>query len=255
MSKRIGGLLVAMFVFAMVAYASDPWKDKDFTQWDQKDVQRILRDSPWSKQFQFGLNAGSAGGAPISSTGEAAHAGGGDMGGGGGAGGGGGSGLSANSGIDRSSGSLGREVVFSVSWISSRTVREARARARELQGTSAEEARKDLSAQSDTYMIAVLGSDLSSFGKETNDTLKAHTYLMSKSTKEKLSPSRVVINQSQESRRPLAIIFEFPKKTDGGVPTIAAGEKNLEFGTSAGATPIKVTFDLTKMVDKQGPDM
>jgi hypothetical protein len=253
MSKRIVGLLAAVFVFALVAHASDPWKDKDFTQWDQKDVQRILRDSPWSKQFQFGLNAGSAGGAPISSTGEAAHAGGGDMGGG--AGGGGGSGLSANGGIDRSSGSLGREINFSVSWISSRTVREARARARELQGTSAEEARKDLSVQSDTYMIAVLGSDLSSFGKETNDTLKTHTYLMSKSTKEKLSPSKVVINQSQESRRPLAIIFEFPKKTESGTPTIATGEKNLEFGTAAGTTPIKVTFDLTKMVDKQGPDM
>jgi len=246
MSKRVLSLLAAVFVFALVAYASDPWKDKDFSTWDQKDVQRILKDSPWSKQFQYGFNAGSSGSSPISATGEAAN---------GQGGGGGGSGLSPIAGIDKSSGSLGQEMLFTVSWISSRTVREARARAKELQGTSPEEARKDLSAQADMYMIAVLGTNLGAFGKETTDTLKAHTYLMSKATKEKLSPSRVVINQAQDSRRPTAIIFEFPKKTDSGAPTIAAGEKSLEFGTVAGNTPVKVSFDLTKMADKQGPDM
>ena len=129
------------------------------------------------------------------------------------------------------------------------------ARRKELAGTSPDEARRDLSAQVDTYQIAVIGTNLSSFGKETSDSLKAHSYLMSKNTKEKVSPSRVVIQQGGDSRRPLAIIYEFPKKTDSGAPTIAAGEKSLEFGTAAGNTPVRVSFDVTKMADKQGPDM
>ncbi len=240
MLKRVVSLVAAALFFALVVFASDPWKDKDFSTWDQKDVQRILKDSPWSKQFQYGFDSGGAMSKPFSATGEAANAA--SMGGGGG-----------NSGA--SGASTGPEMVFTVSWISSRTVREARARARELQGTSPEEARKDLSAQQDTYMIAVLGTNLGLFGKENTDSLKAHSYLMSKNTKEKLSPSRVVIQPGKDPRHPVAVIYEFAKKTDAGAPTIAAGEKGLEFGTAAGNTPIKVSFDVSKMVDKQGPDM
>lgn len=255
MSKRVIGLMAATLMFALVAFANDPWKDKDFTSWDAKDVQKILTDSPWSKHFQYGFNAAGSGGAPITSAGPAANPQG--MGGGGGDGGGGGSrsGLSGNSGIGQSSGGMGQEQVFTVSWISSRTVREAMARKKELAGTSPDEARKELSGQSDTYVIAVLGTNLSAFGKESVDSLKAHTYLMPKDTKEKIAPSKVVIQQGSDSRRPVGILFEFPKKTDAGSPTIAANEKSLEFGTAAGTTPVKVTFDLSKMMDKQGADM
>lgn len=38
-----------VFVIAVLAYASDPWK-KDFKQWSQDDVQHILKDSPWAKE-------------------------------------------------------------------------------------------------------------------------------------------------------------------------------------------------------------
>src|ERR1700732_2921319 len=41
-------LLAAALVFA----GGDPWKSKPYQQWDDKDVKRILEDSPWAKVVQ-----------------------------------------------------------------------------------------------------------------------------------------------------------------------------------------------------------
>src|ERR1700732_3783677 len=46
----IGSTLV---VLAAVVFAgNDPWKAKPYQQWDEKDVRKILGDSPWSKVIQ-----------------------------------------------------------------------------------------------------------------------------------------------------------------------------------------------------------
>jgi len=40
---------LAILGVVALAYAGDAWK-KDFTQWSQDDVERILKDSPWAKE-------------------------------------------------------------------------------------------------------------------------------------------------------------------------------------------------------------
>jgi hypothetical protein len=245
MSKKIVGVLAAVLFAAFVVYAGDAWKDKDFDKWDQKDVDKILKDSPWSKAVQYGGGGSQAMEAPLSTVGsDAAH----DPNGGGN----GRSGLSASGSMGASQG-MGAATNFYVRWYSSRTVREAMARQRELNGTPADEARKSLEGEIDTYEVLLQSNNLASFAKEGEAALKDHSYLMLKSNKDKIAPSKVTIIKGQGDRV-AAVQFDFPRKKDSGEPTLGPGEKGVEFFTKAGTTPLSVTFDLSKMADKKGAD-
>lgn len=245
MSKRIVGLFAAVMFAAVAVYAADVWKDKDFDKWDQKDVDKILKDSPWSKQIQYGGGGSGAMAAPLSTPGsEAAHPDGG--------GGSGRTGLSASGGTAATTG-MGAATNFYVRWYSSRTVREAMARQREINGTPADEARKTLEGELDTYEVLLQSTNLATFSREGEAALKDHSYLLLKSNKEKIAPSRVIIQKGQGDRA-VAVVFDFPRKSASGEPTIAAGEKGVEFFTKAGTTPLTVSFDISKMQDKKGAD-
>jgi hypothetical protein len=251
MVKRIFSQSTCAFIFAMAsvitvaARANDPWKDKDPQDWDEKDVQKILTDSPWSKPFQIGSASNSSAPSTITVVGSAAH-----------------TETSADTirgGNPAAPGSgnlpagVGPEMKFTVSWRSSRTVREALLREKELSGSLPDQARKDLEAKYDAYQISISGANLRMFGKEGAESLKAHSYLMPKSSKEKISPAKVVV-QTRQDGSTVAIVFDFPQKTAGGEPTIAPSEKSVEFSAKAGDLPLKVTFDISKMSTKQGPD-
>jgi hypothetical protein len=246
MSKRAVGLIAAVLMAAIAAYASDPWKDKDPATWDEKDVQKILQDSPWSHKVQIGMSGG--GPVPGASTG----AGGSDTG------------TSNRSDIRVATpgsesiavpaGGFGPQIGFSISWISSRTVREAQARRRELGGVSPNVARMDLAKPADDYEVMVASSDMTVLAKESEEDLKAHTTLTLKSTKATISPSRVVL-QKGPTGRVSAIVFVFEKKSANGEPTFAPDEKGADFVTQAGKTKLKVSFDFTKMKDRQGLDL
>jgi hypothetical protein len=246
MSKKMGCLIAATLLAAAATCASDAWKDKDFQNWDLKDVQKILSDSPWSKKLQTG-------GGPSPRAG-------------GMRGGGAGPGMTQAGGVSgtpSSSASRGdggasapnstQQPDLTITWYSSRTIREATAREKELEGTSAEDARKDLSAESTAYEVAVSGRDLGALGTDV-ERLKEHSYLMSKMTKEKLTPENVAIQREKGKVLPTAIIFRFAKTSASGEPAIGKNEKGVVFFTQAGGTDVKVTFDLSKMMDKLGAD-
>lgn len=249
MSKKMWSLLVAGLLVTAAAFANDAWKDKDFQNWDQKDVQKILADSPWSKKFQYGTTGGGPGRVSYSGP---LNTGGGSAGG---AAAGGGAGSPGNP-IDRGlpgPADPGQQINLTVTWYSARTIREAIARKKELAGVAPDDARKNLSAEPATYEVAVSGPDLTVFGRIQEDNLRAHAYLTSRTTKEKMAPQEVVVQRAQNDQ-PVAIIFEFAKTTASGSPAITKNEKSVEFFTQAGNIPIKIQFDLTKMMDKQGAD-
>jgi hypothetical protein len=242
MSKKMAGVLMVVLFATAAVYASDVWKDKDCEKWDQKDVDKILKDSPWSKAIQYGGGATGGMDAPFTQpASESAHP---DINNGGR--------LSASAGTGGSAG-MGAATNFFVRWYSSRTVREAMARQRELKGTPADDARKGLETELDTYEIVVQSTNLNTFSKEGEASLKEHSYLMLKSNKEKIAPSRVIVQKGQGDRA-VAVVYDFPRKSGSGEPTIGAGEKGVEFYTKAGSTPLTVTFDISKMVDKKGQD-
>ena len=55
MRKCVVGL-VFMFVFAAAgSLAADFWQKTKFTEWSDKDVQKMMTDSPWAKSFSVYL--------------------------------------------------------------------------------------------------------------------------------------------------------------------------------------------------------
>lgn len=255
--KRFATFLAATTLFVgAAAFASDAWKDKPFDSWDEKDVQKIMNDSPWAKKIQFGTN-GAGGAAPVfSATGEAAHS---DqsINGGGGPGGdvGGPRNRNGNAGGSGDPG-LGRESTFVARWASARVMRQAQARMAVLNGKSPEEATKALAAQPETYQIVLIGSDLRSFARADESALKQTTYLELKKTHEKLAPTRVqIIKAGNGGGMPAAVLFEFAKKSASGEPVIGSDEKSADFVTMAGTSKLKFGFDFSKMADKQGADI
>jgi hypothetical protein len=234
MSKRVIGFLGLAMLFALVAFASDPWKEKDFKDWDQKEVQKILADSPWVKSAEFGGSGIGLSDAGITKTGDAANRN--DISGDSGAGGG------------------GQRINFTISWASSRTFREAIARFKEFNGTAAEEARKNLDAPQETYIVLVKGNNLTGLTKLTEEGLKSKAYLMGKKSKTKVPPTRVNIQKGPDGKRAIAIIFEFPKKNATGEVILTSDEKGAEFFAPGGTYDLKIGFDFTKMADKTGSD-
>jgi hypothetical protein len=263
MSKRILGMVGAALLLAIAAYAGDVWKDKDFKEWDQKDVTKIMTDSPWVKKIESGSpggGGGASGGAPVTDVGHGNLSGTGqgtsDMGSAGGmVGGGRGADPSVGVGAGNKGGGGGGPLGgnYSVTWASSRTMREAVARNKELNGVSPDDARKGLTDTPTGYVIVLRGNNLGAFAHASQDDLVQNSYLELKGTKVKINAIKVLA--LPEGGRPTQVLFDFPKTTATGEPTIPADEKGANFVTKIGKVELKVTFDLSKMTDKQGPDL
>ncbi len=248
MARMTRGLLVAATVFVAInAWAGDPWKEKPYKDWDEKDVRKILSDSPWSKPVEIerekkhGLEAPE--GAPTV-----------------------GSARDEDEEDEREEKDHGRgrgeeekkedEVKFVARWVSSRTLREASVRGQVLQKRISEaEADKYLPPAPEDYELAVVGTDMTPFQSVSESTLKSQSFLMGKKSKERITASQVEIVRGSDGKRINAIVFHFSKKSTAGQAIVSAEEKELKFVCRAGTTEIKVSFDPQKMVDQQGRDL
>jgi hypothetical protein len=244
-------LVLAALVFA----ANDAWK-KPYQQWDQKDVRKILDDSPWAKVVQIDANWKNSKDAPDNSapSGPAASApaGGGKMGGQSpGAYPSGGGGTPAASGSDTAA-----QASFVIRWVSSLTLRRAAARNAELAGQlKPEDAEKELAQPVDIYGIALVGPDMRPFQSADDDTLVKSAALIEKKTKQKISPTKVQVSRAPDGKRIQSVVFVFPRKMDNGEPTIAPDAKSVEFSCSLNGVKFHVDFDLSKMQGNEGRDL
>jgi len=263
MRKAILVSSAALIAAALVFAGGDPWKSKPYQQWDDKDVKRVLEDSPWAKIVQVDVTwkAGkdsSSGdiGAPAPAANQQVPAG-----GGGGKTVGGGSSPAApasNTPVAGAgdSGSSSGEASFLVRWVSSRTVEKAVYRKAELAGTiKPEEAEKELAKNFDVYELVVFGPDMKPFQSADEDILKTSTGLILKKTKQKISPYKIEITRSPDGKKVTAVAFAFLRKAANGEPTIADDEKGVEFNCFVGGAKIRATFDISRMQDTQGRDL
>lgn len=86
-----------LFLCVLVGYAEDFWKTKPYAEWTEKEIKKILTNSPWAKDVTTSFGGPAAGGA----------GGGGGRGGGGRRGGGGGGGMGGGGGSEDASGGEG----------------------------------------------------------------------------------------------------------------------------------------------------
>lgn len=259
---------LAVVAIAALAWASDAWK-KPYQQWDKKDVQKILDDSPWAKTVNVTAKWEGNGSmepmnrpqqqpqptAPQSSGGggggRPGTGGGGGMSGGGGAPGGG-----MQPGMAGGGGGGGIPVVpFVIRWVSARTMREAYVRSAELSGTMTEsQAKAELAQSPSVYQVLVAGPQMSPFEQSTEGAVKSAAYLQVKKSKQKIEPVKVEFQRSADGSKVQAVIISFPM-TAGGQPTIAPDAKGAEFFVEVGQTKIHTSFDFSKMNTAQGRDL
>jgi hypothetical protein len=246
--------------------SSDPWKSKPYQQWDQKDIQKILQDSPWAKivRVDVGWESPGASSAPVPG---APGTNGGDQGPvvarSGGMGGASAPAPSESGGGMRPGGMQSggmeggvRQAVFVVRWVSSRTLREALLRGAVLNGQmKQEDAEKDLAQVSNVYQVVVAGPQMTPFETTTEEDVKKGAFLTTKQNKQKIEASKVEFQRSPDGSAVRAVIISFPKTTATGEPTIGLDEKGAELSVTAGRSFIRTNFDLSKMDDAQGRDL
>jgi hypothetical protein len=248
-------LVVVLAVFtAVTLWGDDPWKKKSYKEWDEKDIGRILNDSPWAKTIEAereekkrGLEAPA--GAPTvgnareededeESEQDKKHRG------------------RKEEDEEKGKEKGSAEAKFIVRWISSRTLREASVRGQVLRKQISEtDTDKQLPPAPDDYELAVVGTDMTSFQHADEPTLKRGTNLIGKKSKEKITASQVEIVRGPDGKRINAIIFHFPKTNSAGQAIVPPDEKEVKFVTYAGSIEIKAIFNPQKMIDKQGMDL
>ena len=240
---------VALLLAAVVWAGDDPWKAKPYQQWDAKDVRKVLDASPWVRTVQVDapwISAGNEGDAdsgaassqpsPTRSA-QAPQPG-------------------ANSAGGLGPGAQTATVTFVVRWASSRTIREALVRNAILAGQIKEDAAaQELGQPVETYEIVVAAPDMKPFQSVDEKILEHGTFLMDRKTKQKIAPTGVKIQSSEDGKKIQSVAFFFPKKSESGVSTIGADVKAVDFQCVVTNVKIEASFDASKMSDTLGRDL
>jgi len=249
---------LATVILVVGLYAEDFWVKKTYQEWSDKEVNRILTNSPWAKDISasFGMATGtpSGGGRGGGRGGGGSRGGGmGGMGGGGmessagggeGMGGmGGRGGMGGGMGGTPEFGSSAPTVVARVRWQSALPVKQALVKTR--LGKEAEtsaEAKQFLSREEARYVLVLenLPAGMTRMDPaRMREGLKKTTSLARKG-KEALHPEDVQFAPTEKS---LLIVFLFPKTAP-----IALEDKEVEFATRLGPMEFKRKFKLQDMV-------
>ena len=235
--KRI---LPLLSILGISLWAADFWQSKPYTEWSDKEVQKILSNSPWSKEVVVSLGAAGSG------SGKGSRKGGGGGGGGdtgfdgpamgSGGNGAGGRGVQEVGGGTPGSGTSGMTLV--VSWRTALPLRQAIAKQKHPDdAATSPEAKKLIEEPQKWYIIVMSGlpARMGRGGAEMKEMLLKNTSLNIKG-KEPIVPEDL---QSSGT----SAIFLFPKTV-----AIDMDDKEVEFSTKLGQQIVKTRFKLKEMV-------
>ncbi len=247
-------LAATLFVLTLSLWAADFWQSKPYTEWSEKDIDKLLHNSPWARQVS--LSPGGSGGQMPSSRGGgrnrtgdmgeiagASTGGTGEMAGGGGGAGGGGR-QRGGGGLDEmSGGGATPSISVTLTWESSLPVRQARVKAKYgSEAATSPEAKKIIDQDPNMYVIAVVGPALRAMagrgGESPEEMKKAVMEQTSLSVKGKdpIKCSNIQVGRADA-------LFFFPKTTP-----LTLDDKDVEFSTRIGQIPVKYKFHVKDMV-------
>ncbi len=244
MATAILRLLLLLGLMTSVGFAADFWTTKDFLQWSEKEVNKMLSNSPWSRTVSITTGGGGGmgrgrGGGRGAGGGPGAGVGGGGIPGSGGGGGTrgpgsyGGGGGPPGGGIQRN---------FVVRWLSAQPVKEALVKARygDEAGT-AEDGRAFINRTETHYVISVSGfpGRMAQMGQRNPERFKQGSFLKRKN-KENISPEDFQIQGGQQEAE---VWLRFPRTHE-----ITLADKDVEFQMKMGQTNIRRKFKLKDMV-------
>jgi len=249
----VPALAAAMLLSAVCLYAADFWA-KPYTEWNEKDVQKMLTNSPWAKQIAVSMNGGGGGGERAGgkrgggsngrpgTMGETGGSGGGGMGGN--AGGLSGSGAPGSAGraddMEMAAGQGQPAIQLLVIWESAVAVKEAWVKKKYgSEASSSEEGKKYIERDEPGYVVSITIPQMGRGGDPSRmsamkDALKESAALNIKG-KDPIKATQVDMANGKA-------LFVFPKSTP-----ITADDKEVEFTTKLNRDQIKCKFDLKHM--------
>jgi len=261
-SKVILSGTLLVLLSSSVVWAGDPWKEKPYTEWTAKDVDKVLQNSPWAKQFKVHRSGGFQGrdvddddprdykrrmdaigphGSPSIGP----------------------QGTTVPSGTLESRVPAVKITRFSVWWGSSLTIREALLRRLQMNLSSRLPSQEQVEKgppKAEHYVIFLEANEGLWFqteelkGRSIEEFLRDNTYLQPKHSREKVPPLRVERFQIA-GLSGTHVLFFFPRKVNGKL-TIRPDEKNVKFQCKLRwKRKVDVTFDLRKMVRDGKPDL
>ena len=240
-SKQLALLLALLLGVTLVSAGDKPWKTKTYQQWDQKELQTILTDSPWvhvTTIQRTWLPATEKEVAPDPQVSGGVR----QMPQGGG-----------QAGSIRAGEGSWRELNVFMYWQSSRVMRAATARQAVLHGEQVD-VDKYASAPQSEYQIILRMEDMTPFVQHNEEFFQSSAFLQMKKGKSKISPSHVVYERNQKGLIQNAVFF-FPKTNASGVPAVSGDETEVQFSCKIADSMVRADFKPREMVDQSGPDL
>ena len=249
--RTLGMTILMGLGLAALLPAADPWKAKKFTEWTDKEVQKVLKDSPWARPVEVRLEGGGGmmggggggrggrggrggGGGSIPSAASGGPGGGGDegMGGGGGRGGG---------GMGSSEAPPATTVI--VRWHSALPIKQAVARARYGdEAAHSPEAAKTLQRKETHYIVGMIGLPPAAARMDPKK-MKSNALLKIKDR----PPVEAEAVQPARGERGLDLYLFFPKTLPGS-QVIVLEDNEVEVELKLGSTNVRRKFKLKDMV-------
>lgn len=243
--RNLLGAVVLCALAGAVLVAADFWETKPFSMWSAEELQKVLTDSPWSRNVSIPATPPVLGGGGL---GEGEGGGGGGRGGGGDAGGGGGGAAGGGGGRGGGRGGGGPNVSLRiklvVSWRSALPMKQALVRDQVgIGGAVPAESQQLLERTETDYVVTLMG--LPARYARTLASLKTTTFLK-RNNKPPIAVDEMAVQQAAAAPKTpafLVVVFGFPR-TDA----IKLEDKDVEFVTKLGLIDIKKKFNLKDMV-------
>jgi hypothetical protein len=234
--NRIILLCLGALIVATTALAEDFWIKKEYMQWSDDEVKKILTDSPWAKDITVSAPMAALGGGARAATqtdsSDETGGGGGRRGGRGGRGGGG--------GFGDGGGSSDALVTLTISWRSALPLRKALVRSRLGAGAAVPAEAEQLVKNDDPdYVIVVTGVPTGLARTLQNPALLEKTTIRAG----KKPPVAARGMDVQPHQRSVDLIYVFPK-----TQPIMADDKEVEIVLKLGQIETKKKFNLKEMV-------
>ncbi|NIV35411.1 MAG: hypothetical protein GWN58_39940 [Anaerolineae bacterium] len=235
-SKLAIGGFGCLLLAASFLWAAEVWEEKAYTEWSQREVQKVFQDSPWARQVRIlsgGFDferpgpprppSGQQGGPTIPGAGDEP----------------------AGPDADISQRREARKV-FLVQWASSLTIRQARVRLAQIQGRDVTEQQIEqyLSTTPASYEIAVFGPDMQPFEATSEEAVKKSATLKLKESDREIPAAQV--SYQRQGDRLVAVQLFFPREQDGD-SLITQEEEKVRFSCDSSGATISTEFDLDKM--------
>ncbi len=237
LNREIGVMMkiAGLFLLFVVGLAAANFWQKPYTEWSDKDMAKMMMDSPWAKSASVSMGGPGGGGPPAM-----------PPGGGGGFGGGAPGGPQGGGGSEFGPGAQGSSApTFDVvaRWQSALPIRQALVRLKfGAEADKSAEASKLLQEEERPYEIVLSGPMGMFLRGKPGDSAKALSevsFLSSKRTGE----IKAVQIQVGKPGKTMDVLFAFPRSMP-----FTADDKEVEFVTKLGTSTLKYKFKLKDMV-------